>query len=116
MQPNREVVPRLSGHQSLRHLHAGRMPVIVILTLPSHPEILVVGDTACVQGPDGKPPPGLAPAAKQQGRYVARLIRARLSGRSISPFRYRHLGSLATIGRGRAVADFGWVRMSGRVA
>jgi NADH dehydrogenase FAD-containing subunit len=64
--------------------------------LPNHPEILViVGDTACVQGPDGKPLPGLAPVAKQQGLYVARLTRARLSGGSMPPFRYRHLGALA---------------------
>ena len=95
---------------------AGRVIVQPDLTLPGHPEIFVVGDTAAVAGPDGKPLPGLAPVAKQQGAYVARAVRARLSGRGIEPFHYRNLGSLATIGRGRAVADFGWLRLSGGVA
>jgi NADH dehydrogenase len=98
------------------HDRAGRVTVHPDLTLPEHPEIFVIGDTACVSGPDGKPLPGLAPVAKQQGQYVAQAIRARLSGGSIAPFRYRDLGSLATIGRGRAVADFGWIRLSGRLA
>jgi NADH dehydrogenase len=95
---------------------AGRVIVEPDLTLPEHPEIFVIGDTASVQGSDGRPLPGLAPVAKQQGLYVARMIRARLAGASIGPFRYRHLGSLATIGRGRAVVDFGWIRLSGRLA
>jgi NADH dehydrogenase len=95
---------------------AGRVIVQPDLTLPGHPEIFVVGDTAAVAGPDGKPLPGLAPVAKQQGAYVARVVRARLSGGAVEPFRYRNLGSLATIGRGRAVADFGWLRLSGRIA
>ncbi|MBX6374735.1 MAG: NAD(P)/FAD-dependent oxidoreductase [Acetobacteraceae bacterium] len=97
---------------------AGRVIVGPDLTLPGNPEIFVLGDTAAVQGPGGKPLPGLAPVAKQQGTYAARLIRARLEGRgdTVGPFRYRDLGSLATIGRGRAVADFGRVRMSRRLA
>ena len=95
---------------------AGRVIVQPDLTLPGHPEIFVVGDTAAVAGPDGKPLPGLAPVAKQQGAYVARAVRARLSGRGIEPFHYRNLGSLATIGRGRAVADFGWLRLNGSLA
>jgi NADH dehydrogenase len=98
------------------HDRAGRVIVEPDLTLPEHPEVFVIGDTASVAGPDGKPLPGLAPVAKQQGLYVARLIRARLAGRSVARFHYRHLGSLATIGRGRAVADFGWIRLSGRLA
>ena len=98
------------------HDRAGRVTVEPDLTLPGHPDIFVIGDTACVLGPDGKPLPGLAPVAKQQGLYVAQSIRARLAGASVAPFRYRHLGSLATIGRGRAVADFGWIRLSGRLA
>jgi NADH dehydrogenase len=90
------------------HDGAGRVIVERNLTLPDHPDIFVIGDTACVPGSDGKPLPGVAPVAKQQGVYVAQAIRARLTGASVAPFRYRHLGSLATIGRGRAVADFGW--------
>jgi NADH dehydrogenase len=62
------------------------------------------------------PIPAIAPAAKQMGRYAAQAILARLSGRRIGPFRYRHLGSLATIGRRAAVADFGRIRLSGSLA
>ena len=66
---------------------------------------------------DGKPLPGLAPVAKQQGAYVARVLRARLAGKPApGPFRYRDYGTLATIGRRAAVADFGWVQMKGTLA
>jgi NADH dehydrogenase len=95
------------------HDRAGRVLVQPDLTLPGHPETFVIGDTATV---DGKPLPGLAPVAKQQGAYVARVIREQLAGRPVKPFRYRNLGGLATIGRGRAVADFGWLRLSGGIA
>ena len=72
------------------------------------------GDTALVEGEKGKPVPGVAPAAKQQGAYVAKVIRARLAGLPASrPFRYFNAGNLATIGRRSAVADFGWLRISG---
>jgi NADH dehydrogenase len=86
------------------------------LTLPQHPEVFVIGDTAAAQDAQGHPLPGLAPVAKQQGAFVAECIAARLAGRSSGPFRYRNLGSLATIGRGHAVANFGWLRLSGRIA
>ena len=92
------------------HDRAGRVIVQPDLTLPEHPEIFVIGDTACVQGPDGKPLPGLAPVAKQQGLYVVRSLGARRAGALGAPFRYRHFGSLAAIGRSRAVTDFGWIR------
>jgi NADH dehydrogenase len=105
-----------AGWLGAAHDGAGRVIVERNLTLPDHPDIFVIGDTACVPGPDGKPLPGVAPVAKQQGLYVAQSIRARLAGASVAPFHYRHLGSLATIGRGRAVADFGWIRLSGRLA
>jgi NADH dehydrogenase FAD-containing subunit len=99
------------------HDRAGRVMVGPDLTLPGHPEIFVIGDTALALGPDGKPLPGVAPVAKQQGAYVAKLIRARLEGRpEPKPFRYRNFGNLATIGRRAAVADFGWLRVSGRLA
>ncbi|HSJ27626.1 MAG TPA: NAD(P)/FAD-dependent oxidoreductase [Acidimicrobiia bacterium] len=89
---------------------AGRMIVAPDLTVPGHPEILVLGDAALVAG---GAVPGVAPAAMQQGRHAARLIHDRLRGRPPSPFRYRNKGSLATIGRARAVAHFPLVRFSG---
>lgn len=97
--------------------NAGRVKVGPDLGVPGLPGVYVVGDTAHSLAWDGNPVPGLAPAAKQGGEYVARLIRAQVSGRPLPPpFRYRHLGSLATIGRKAAVADFGWVRLRGAVA
>ncbi len=94
----------------------GRVLVGPDLTVPGHPEIFVIGDTAHAEGPNGALP-GVAPVAKQQGKYVARVIAARLSGKPAPPaFRYRSLGNLATIGRREAVADFGWLRLSGRLA
>ncbi len=96
---------------------AGRVEVETDLTLPGRPEIFVIGDTASVAGGDGKAVPGIAPAAKQMGAYAARVIRARLAGAAApSAFHYKHLGSLATIGRTSAVADFGWIRLKGRLA
>lgn len=94
---------------------AGRLIVNPDLTLPNHPEILVVGDLASyVQ--DGKPLPGVAPVAMQQGQYAADLIRARRRGQSLAPFRYQDKGNLAVIGRNAAVADLGRFRFSGFVA
>jgi NADH dehydrogenase len=96
--------------------HGGRVPVGPDLTLPGHPEIFVIGDTAQVIGPHG-PLPGVAPVAKQQGAYVARVIAARTGGKPPpGPFRYRDFGNLATIGRRAAVVDFGWLRLTGRLA
>src|SRR5256886_8611648 len=66
--------------------------------------------------PEGKPVPGIAPAAKQQGRYVADSIRARLRGMTPPPFRYSHAGSLAQIGKRKAVIDFGWIKLRGALA
>jgi NADH dehydrogenase/putative oxidoreductase len=96
---------------------SGRIKVTEDLSVPGLPEIFAIGDTALSNGWDGKPVPGLAPAAKQQGRYVASVVKARIEGRPPpAPFRYRHAGSLATIGRKAAVADFGWLRLSGALA
>ncbi|QCO19368.1 DoxX family membrane protein (plasmid) [Azospirillum brasilense] len=96
---------------------AGRVPVGPDLSVPGLPEVFALGDTALSHGWDGQPVPGLAPAAKQGGAHVARVIRARLEGRPApAPFRYRHAGSLATIGRKAAVADFGRVRLTGAAA
>jgi NADH dehydrogenase len=95
----------------------GRVPVGPDLTVPGHPEIFVIGDTASVAGGDGRPLPGLAPVAKQQGAYVARVLRARIAGKPAPPpFRYRNFGTMATIGRRSAVADFGWLRLDGTLA
>jgi len=96
---------------------AGRVIVGRDLTLPGHPEIFVIGDTAAAPGLDGEPLPGVAPVAKQQGAYVGRVIAARASAKAEPPpFRYRNYGNLATIGRKVAVADFGRIRLGGRVA
>jgi NADH dehydrogenase len=92
----------------------GSVPVAADLSVEGHPEIFAIGDVMSRVGQDGKPLPGLATVAKQQGRYVGDLIAARLAGRRPpAPFRYRDLGSLAIIGRSAAVADFGWLRLSG---
>ena len=97
--------------------NAGRIKVGADLTVPGRAEIFAVGDTALSMAWKGQPVPGLAPAAKQGGAYVASVIRSRIADRAApGPFRYRHLGSLATIGRKAAVADFGWVRISGTAA
>jgi NADH dehydrogenase len=92
---------------------AGRVKVGPDLAVPGQPEIFVIGDVACAAGADGKPLPGVAPVAKQQGQYVAALLKARLHGKTLPPFRYRDFGALATIGRKRAVAQLGSVRLSG---
>jgi len=94
----------------------GRLIVEPDLSLPGHPEILVIGDLAHFSHQSGAPLPGVAPVARQQGEYVARLIEARLAGETLPPFRYRDRGSMATIGRGAAVADLGFVRFSGFLA
>ncbi|MCX5497258.1 NAD(P)/FAD-dependent oxidoreductase [Kaistia dalseonensis] len=95
---------------------AGRVKVEPDLTVPGAPDIFVIGDTAMVMS-NGAPVPGVAPAAKQQGRHVAQTILARLKGdRAPRPFHYRHQGSLATIGRRAAVVDFGRIRLTGGIA
>jgi NADH dehydrogenase len=91
----------------------GRVKVQADLTLPGHPEILAIGDLAHCEDEQGRPLPGVAPVALQQGRYAARLIAARLRGQTLPPFRYTDYGSMATIGRNAAVADLGWVYLSG---
>jgi NADH dehydrogenase len=96
---------------------SGRLLVQPDLTVPGHPEIFAVGDTISIAGPDGKPVPGIAPAAKQEGRFVARVIRARLAGEAApGPFRYKHAGSLAQIGNRLAITDFGWLKLRGAIA
>jgi len=95
---------------------AGRLQVNPDLTVPGHPEIFAIGDTVAIADTSGKPVPGIAPAAKQQGRYVADTIKARLRGETLPPFRYRHAGSLAQIGKRKAVIDFGTFKLRGALA
>lgn len=97
--------------------HAGRVRVAADLSVPGHANIFVIGDTATIDVGHGKPAPGIAPAAKQQGTHVARTIKRRLAGDSQPrAFRYRHAGDLATIGKRSAVIDFGWFKLRGWIA
>lgn len=96
---------------------AGRAIVQDDLSVVDHPEIFIIGDTAAVKQKDGSPVPGIAPAAKQQGEYVGKVINHRLKKLTPpAPFHYRHLGNLATIGRNSAVIDFGKIRLTGFLA
>ena len=94
----------------------GRVRVEPDLSLPGHPEVFVIGDLATLNGEDGKPLPGVAPVAIQQGRATAENIARDLRGKSRQNFRYKDRGNLATIGRAAAVADFGRIRISGLIA
>ena len=95
---------------------AGRVKVGPDLSLPDHPNVFVIGDTALALDQDGKPLPGIAPVAKQQGKYVARLLSARAEAKTTSPFRYRDYGAMATIGRKRAIAQIGRFKAAGFTA
>jgi len=94
---------------------AGRVRVSPDLSLPAHPEIFVAGDLASLEQ-DGKPVPGVAPAAKQMGTQAARNILARIAGRATAPFHYTDFGALATIGRHSAIAQLPKLRFSGALA
>ena len=93
--------------------NAGRVVVHPDLTIPGHPEIFVIGDLANFSHQTGKPLPGVAQPAIQQGAYVGKLIQARLRNKQLPPFHYFDKGNLATIGRGAAVADLNWLQISG---
>jgi NADH dehydrogenase len=95
---------------------AGRLQVEPDLTVPGHPDIFAIGDTVTISVWNGQPVPGIAPAAKQEGRYVAETIKARLTGGKTGPFRYKHAGSLAQIGKRLAVIDFGRIKLRGAIA
>ncbi len=95
---------------------AGRVLVEPDLSVPGHPEIFVIGDLATLKDEHGKPLPGVAPTAIQEGKYVARQIKADLAGEPRKPFHYWDKGSLATIGRAAAVAEFGKIHISGFLA
>jgi len=95
---------------------AGRVKVLGDLSVPGYPNVFVIGDAAAATTLDGRPLPGVATVAKQQGWYVANLLTARAEGRTLHAFRYRDVGSMAAIGRKRAVAQIGAVKTSGLVA
>jgi NADH dehydrogenase len=92
---------------------AGRVQVEPDLSVRGHPEVFVIGDLAHVEPSPGQLLPGVAQVALQEGAYVARLIQARLRGQTLPPFAYKDRGNMATIGRNNAVADLGWLRLSG---
>jgi len=94
----------------------GRIIVNPDLTLPEYPNVFIAGDQAHVVEDDGNPLPGLAPVAIQQGRYIARTILSDLAGRPRSPFRYADKGQMATIGRSRAIAQIGILKLGGFLA
>jgi NADH dehydrogenase len=99
---------------SVDHDRAGRVTVEPNLTVPGRPEIFVIGDTASAADAAGRTVPGIAPAAKQMGRYVAHVIASRVeNGTSPGPFRYRHQGDLATIGRKAAVVKLNSIHLTG---
>ena len=98
---------------SAEHDRGGRVVVRPDLSLQVFNDIFVIGDTASVKDASGRPVPGLASAAKQMGKYVGKLIAARVAGQSSPPFRYRHEGSLATIGRRAAVVELGPIQLKG---
>ncbi|HZR38811.1 MAG TPA: NAD(P)/FAD-dependent oxidoreductase [Ktedonobacteraceae bacterium] len=92
---------------------AGRVKVQEDLTLSDYPNVFVIGDTASVMQ-DGKPLPGVAPVAMQEGRYVASAITQRVTGKGdVQPFHYHNKGNLATVGRSFGIADLGWLRLTG---
>jgi NADH:ubiquinone reductase (H+-translocating) len=95
------------------HDRAGRIIVQPDLTLPGYSNIFIIGDTAAVKDAAGEPVPGLASAAKQMGHYVGRLIAARIAGGTLPAFRYKNLGTLATIGRRSAIVELGPIQLRG---
>ncbi len=95
---------------------AGRVFVEPDLSLPGHREVFVIGDLATLKDKDGRPLPGVAPVAMQQGAWVARQIKADLNGKPREAFHYFDKGSLATIGRAAAIAQFGKIHISGFIA
>lgn len=106
------IVKDLSGTYD----RAGRIEISDTLNLPHLKEVFVIGDTAHCKAPDGKPLPGVSPVAMQQGKHVAKNIMALIQGGTLAPFGYWDRGSMATIGRHRAVADVHFMRFSGYLA
>jgi NADH dehydrogenase len=95
---------------------AGRVIVTPDLTIPGHPEVFVIGDMSSLMGPNGRPYPGVAQVAKQEGAHVAKNIRRAMAGKEMEPFQYIDLGNMATIGRNAAVADIRGINLTGFIA
>jgi NADH dehydrogenase len=111
------TVPNLKSWLPVDADQTGRIEVEPDLSLPGHPDVFVIGDAAAIAWKENLKVPGLAPAAKQGGRYVADVIKAAAFGTDKpAPFRYRHRGNLATIGRHSAIEDFGRVKLIGGLA
>lgn len=110
------LAARLAEKAGVTPTRQGTLPVEPDLSLAGHPEIRVIGDAASFAHDDGKPLPGVAQVAIQQGRYVARSILESRKGIASGRFRYDDRGSMATIGRAKAVADLGWTQLTGLVA
>jgi NADH dehydrogenase len=94
----------------------GRVLVEPDLSIPGHPEVFVIGDAAACMGPDGKPLPGVAPVAIQEGRYLAKILKKQIPKEQRPPFHYHDKGSLATIGKGKAIAWVGKLQLTGLLA
>jgi NADH dehydrogenase len=109
------TIPQVKDWLGAKADKSGHILVEPDLSIPGHPDIFVIGDAASVPWKDDVTVPGIAPAAKQEGSYVAKLIKADLKGEraSVKPFKYKHSGNLATIGRNAAIADFGWMTLTG---
>jgi NADH dehydrogenase len=112
------LATRLADLAGAERDRAGRLTAEPDLTLPGHPEVFALGDMVRVRDGNGASVvlPGVAPVAMQQGRYAAKVVRARLRSRPVAPFRYRDKGNLATIGRAAAVADIKGLKLSGFIA
>jgi NADH:quinone reductase (non-electrogenic) len=112
------LATRLAELTGAERDRAGRVTVEPDLTLPGHPEVFAIGDMVRARDASGAPVafPGVAPVAMQQGRYAAKVVRARLRSRQTAPFRYRDKGNLATIGRAAAVAEIKGLKLSGLIA
>jgi NADH:ubiquinone reductase (H+-translocating) len=110
--PLADALARATGAGADR---GGRIQVNPDLTVPGHPEISVIGDVACVEGPGDRPLPGLATVAIQQARHVAKAVKKGKPSAS-TPFRYFDKGALAVVGRGKAVCEIRGLELSGRLA
>ena len=112
------AVPKLGSWLGVKTDRAGRVQVEPDLSVTGHPDVFVIGDAAHVAWKGDATVPGIAPAAKQAGKYVGRRLARQAAGKSVpqQPFTYRHAGNLATIGRNAAVIDMGWLRLSGALA
>jgi NADH:ubiquinone reductase (H+-translocating) len=95
---------------------AGRVPVNPDLSVPGHPSVFVIGDTALAKDENGKPLPGVATVAQRQGKYVAKLVEHRARGKTLPPFRFKDPGTMATIGRNRAIAEIKGLKFTGFLA